>query len=265
MSGTAWGIGLGPGDPELLTLKAARLLRQVPVIAYPAPLNGPSLARAIAAPHLPGGQAEIVLAMPMIADRFPAQDVYRKGAAEIGALLEAGQDVAILCEGDPLFYGSFLYLFGLLSGCHRVEVVPGVSSLTACAAAAGMPLAGRNDVLTVLPAPLPAEELCRRLETCESAAIIKLGRHFGKVRAVLAALGLTDHARYVAHASRPDQQVLTVDAVNVAEVPYFSMLLVCRSGGLQTPITGSQRPFGLMPGGVGGQRPLTYDAGEQKV
>src|SRR3546814_2327553 len=159
MTGTLYGIGVGPGDPELLTLKAVRILNSVPVIAWPAPLQGEGLARSIAAPHLPGGQMEIAIRMPIEAARFPAQEVYDRAAAEIGEHLAAGRDVAVLCEGDPFFYGSFMYLFGRMAGRFPVQVVPGVSSLTAAAAVSGSPLAARNDVLTVLPAPLPDARL----------------------------------------------------------------------------------------------------------
>ena len=230
MAATLYGLGVGPGDPELITLKALRLLRAAAVVAYPAPETGDSLARAIVAPHLPGGQTEIVLRMPMVASRFPAREVYDRAAVEIGGHLDAGRDVAVLCEGDPFFYGSFMYLFGRMAEAHRVEVVPGVSSLTACAAALSAPLAARDDVLAVLPATLPAETLAARLAGVDAAAIIKLGRHFAKVREVLAAAGLLDGAHYVSHASMADQRTAPVAGVDPAEVPYFSMILVHRRG-----------------------------------
>ena len=130
MTGTLYGLGIGPGDPELITLKALKRLQAVPVIAYPAPQEGDSLARAIVAPHLDGAQREIAIRMPMVAARFPAQEVYDRAAEAIGGELEAGRDVAVLCEGDPFFYGSFMYLFGRMAERYPVEVIPGVSSLT---------------------------------------------------------------------------------------------------------------------------------------
>ena len=230
MAGTAWGLGVGPGDPELITLKALRILKAAPVIAYPAPDDGASLARAIAAPHLPGGQIEIVVRTPMSADRFPAQEVYDRAAEKIGGHLEAGRDVAVLCEGDPFFYGSFMYLFARLSLRWRVEVVPGVSSLTACAAAARAPLAARDDVLTVIPATLPEAELTRRLEAADAAALVKVGRHLGKARRALAALGLLETARYVERATMGNERVLPLVEVAGDAAPYFSMILVHRRG-----------------------------------
>ncbi|HEX9668285.1 MAG TPA: precorrin-2 C(20)-methyltransferase [Thermoanaerobaculia bacterium] len=231
MTGTLYGVGIGPGDPELITLKGLRCIRRVPVVAYPAPPEGDSLARAIVAPHLPGGQTEIVIRMPMVAARFPAREVYDRAAREIGGELEAGRDVAVLCEGDPFFYGSFMYLFGRMAERYPVEVIPGVSSLTACAAVLGAPLVARDDVLTVVPATLEAGELRRRLaEGGEAAAIVKVGRNLAKVRGVLADLGLADDARYVEHATMASQNILPLAAVADGAAPYFSMILVHRRG-----------------------------------
>ncbi|WP_158045018.1 precorrin-2 C(20)-methyltransferase [Skermanella pratensis] len=230
MSGILYGLGVGPGDPELITLKALRLLRSSPVVAYPAPENGDSLARAIVAGHLPGGQIEVAIRMPMLVERFPAQEVYDRAAVELGAHLAAGRDVAVLCEGDPFFYGSFMYLFGRMAERFPVQVVPGVSSLTACAAALGAALAARNDVLTVLPAPLPADLLRERLTQTDAAAIMKLGRHFAKVRDVLEELGLAGRSRYVERATMANQRLLPLDEVDADSVPYFSMVLVHRRG-----------------------------------
>lgn len=230
MSGTLYGLGVGPGDPELITLKALRLLRAAPVLAYPAPDVGDSFARSIVAPHLPGGQAEIAIRVPMRVDPAPAQAVYDAAAVEIAGHLDSGRDVAVLCEGDPFFYGSFMYLFGRLAERHRVEVVPGVSSLTACAAATGLPLAARNDVLTVLPAPLPEADLRPRLQAAEAVVIMKLGRHFKKISQLLEETGLYDEARYVERATLGHQRVLPLGEVDPETVPYFSMILAHRRG-----------------------------------
>lgn len=230
MTGTAYGLGIGPGDPELITMKAHRILRACPVVAYPAPDEGDSLTRAIVAEHLPDGQTEIAIRIPMVTERFPAQAVYDRAAEDIGAHLDKGRDCAILCEGDPFLYGSFMYLFARLAERFPVEVVPGVSSLTACAATLGAPLAARNDVLTVIPAPLAAQEIESRLASADAAAIIKVGRHLEKVRDVLATLGLAEHARYVEHATMTNQRVVPLTEVDAATAPYFSMVLVHKRG-----------------------------------
>jgi precorrin-2/cobalt-factor-2 C20-methyltransferase len=229
-TGRLYGVGLGPGDPELITMKAWRILRQAPVVAYPAPDDAPSFARSIVAQWLTPAQTEIAIRIPMEIARFPAQEVYDRAAIEIADHLTAGRDVALLCQGDPLFYGSFMYLFGRLAERFPCEIVPGVSSLGACAAAAGFPLAARNDTLAVLPAGLSDEELTRWLDTCDAAAIIKLGRHFARIRELLTKLGLADKARYVARASLASEQVLPLDAVDPNDAPYFSMILLHRRG-----------------------------------
>ncbi len=229
--GTAYGIGVGPGDSELLTLKAFRLIQECPVLAWPATLENESTARAIAEPHIPADRIEIPIRMPMVESRFPAQDVYDQAAVEIGGHLSEGRDVAVLCEGDPFFYGSFMYLFARLSEHHSVEVVPGVSSLTAVPAALGVPLASRNDVLTVLPGPLDEDVLTARLRDCEAAAIIKVGRHLPKIRRVLETLGLLDNARYVQHATMEKQLVEPLANMPAdMKAPYFSMVIVHRRG-----------------------------------
>jgi precorrin-2/cobalt-factor-2 C20-methyltransferase len=230
MSGKIHGLGVGPGDPELITVKALRLLRAAPVVAYPAPDDGASFARAIVARWLVPSQIEIAIRVPMESARFPAQAVYDRAAEEIAGHAAAGRDVAVLCQGDPFFYGSFMYLFARLAERVPVDVVPGVSSLTACAAAAHWPLAARDDALMVLPASLADDDLTRRLAAADSVAFIKLGRHFARVRALLARLGLAADARYVERATTASQRVLPLDAVDPAGVPYFSMILLHRRG-----------------------------------
>lgn len=230
MTGIVYGVGVGPGDPELLTLKAARLIRSADLIAYPAPEEGPSFARQIAAPHVPSDMAELPIRMSIGDGRFPKDDVYDEAAETIIGTVLTGKQVTVLCEGDPFFYGSFMYLFARLASRCRVEVVPGVSSLMACATATRGALAARNDVLTVIPAPLPEEDLRRRLAEADAAAIIKVGRHFAKVRRVLTELKLADRTRYVEHATLASQRVLPLHEVAADAAPYFSMLLVHRRG-----------------------------------
>lgn len=230
MTGRLYGLGLGPGDPELITMKAWRILRQAPVVAYPAPDDAPSFARSIVAHWLSPAQTEIAIRIPMEIARFPAQEVYDRAAIAIADPLDAGRDVALLCQGDPLFYGSFMYLFGRLAERFPCEIVPGVSSLGACAAAAGFPLAARNDMLAVLPAGLSDDEIARRLDACDAAAIIKLGRHFARIRDLLTRLGLAGKARYVERASLASERVLPLDAVDPSDAPYFSMILLHRRG-----------------------------------
>jgi precorrin-2/cobalt-factor-2 C20-methyltransferase len=227
MTGILYGIGVGPGDPELITLKAHRLISAARVVAYPAPDTGDSFARSIAADIIPAGAEEIPMIVPMRVERFPAQQVYASAAEQIATHLDKGTDVAVLCEGDPFFYGSFMYLFARLADRFPVEIVPGVSSLTACAAALKRPLTARNDVLTVLPGPLPDAELRQRIEAAQAIAIMKVGRHLPRIRALLDEMGLTANAGYIERASLVAEHVSKLaDAPDNA--PYFSMILIYR-------------------------------------
>jgi len=228
-AGTLYGLGVGPGDPELVTLKALRILQSVPVVAYPAPDRGLSFARTIVASRLSPAHAEIEIRVPMKAAPAPAQAVYDRAARSIARHLDAGRDVAVLCQGDPFFYGSFIQIFERLSARYPVRIVPGVSSLTACAAAAQRPLSVRNEALAVIPAPLAEAELKKRLSAGDAAAIVKLGRHFAKVRRVLERLGRARRAVYIEHASLASERVLALDAVDPAQAPYFSMILLPRA------------------------------------
>ena len=226
MSGTLYGLGVGPGDPELLTLKAHRILTHSPVIAYPAPDDGRSFARAIVAEHIRADQLEIPIVVPMRTSRFPAKEVYDAAARQIGGHLRAGTDVAVLCEGDPFFYGSFMYLYQRLAPEFPCRIVPGVSSLTACAAVLGRPLAARNEVLSVVPAPLDDAAILARLETAQAVAIIKIGRHFERVRALIDKAGLTNHAGYVERAGLANERVMPLAETGDDTAPYFSMILI---------------------------------------
>jgi len=228
--GTVYGVGLGPGDPELVTMKAVRLIQSADLIAYPAPETGASFARQIASPYLRNGQAELPIRMNIGDGSFPKDDVYDAAADQLAAAARAGRRVVVLCEGDPFFFGSFMYLYARLSPLCPVAVVPGVSALTACAAASGAPLAARNDVLSVIPATLPEADLRQRLAEAESAAIIKVGRHLPKLKNVLAALGLLEKTRYVERATLESERVLDLADVPDHAAPYFSMLLMHRRG-----------------------------------
>jgi precorrin-2/cobalt-factor-2 C20-methyltransferase len=225
--GHLYGIGVGPGDPELMTLKAVRLLRTAAVVAYPAPEEGDSFARRIAAEWLDRGQSEIAIRFPMRPGSPPAA-IYDDAAARLAAVLDRGDDIAFLCQGDPLFYGSFVGILTRLAPRYPVTVVPGVSSLTACAAVAGLPLVQRDDTLTVIPATLDEDALTQRLGEAECAAVIKIGRHFAKLRRVASRLGLLDSALYVEHASLPSQRIAPLAEIDPDSVPYFAMALLRR-------------------------------------
>jgi len=228
MSGTLYLVGVGPGDPELLTLKAVRLLGAADVVAYPQTGDNGALALEIAGAHLNPAALRLPIALPMTAERGPAQAAYDGAAAAILQHLRAGRMVAWLCEGDPLFYGSAMYLIARLGNHTPVVAVPGVTSLTAAAAAIGRPLAARNEVLKVLPAPLPDAVLRAELLAAPAAAIIKVGRHFDRIRALLAETGHAAGAMVVEHATTERQRLTPLSQFAHDERPYFSTILCYR-------------------------------------
>lgn len=227
MTGTLYGVGLGPGDPDLITLKAVRLIQAASVIAYPTLAGGDSFARAIAADLISENVQEIRMDVPMTTDRAPAQAAYDRGATEIAAVLNQGQDVVCLCEGDPFFYGSFMYVHARLAERYDVQVVPGVTSVTACAAVSGRPLVARNERLTVLPGPMDQDTLRERIAGAEAVAIMKVGRHLSKIRGVIEDLGLTAQASYIERATLKEQVVLPLSEAP-EKAPYFSMILLTK-------------------------------------
>jgi precorrin-2/cobalt-factor-2 C20-methyltransferase len=226
MIGRLYGLGVGPGDPELVTLKAARILAGVPVVAYPQSGDGDSMARRIAAGLIPEDAELLPIVLPMASDRAPGRAAYDAAARAIAARLDDGRDVAVLCEGDPFFYGSFMYLHERLHGRYAIEVVPGVSSLTAAAAAIGRPLAARNDILAVIPAPVDVARLRAEIAAADAVAILKIGRHFDTVRTVLRELGLVDHAVLVTAASGEHQDISPLADLPDGPKPYFSIVLL---------------------------------------
>nr|WP_319516694.1 precorrin-2 C(20)-methyltransferase [uncultured Cohaesibacter sp.] len=224
--GTLYGVGVGPGDPDLITLKAARLISNAATIAYPAPEGGESFARDIAKAHIAEGTKEISIAVPMRPERKAAQDAYDVGAVEVRAQLEAGNDVVFLCEGDPFFYGTFMYLYDRLAGDFATDIIPGVTSIVACACRLKQPLVSRNDVLTVLAGPMSDEELEARLKLGGSFAIMKVGRHLPRLRALLEKLDLMKRAGYVERATLANEKAIPLAELEDATAPYFSMILI---------------------------------------
>ncbi|KAB2810717.1 precorrin-3B C(17)-methyltransferase [Pimelobacter simplex] len=227
-------VGIGPGDPELITRKAERLIGSAPVVAFHAGVRKESHARRIAADLIPAEAIEEELRYPVTtgATDHPGgyvgalADFYDECEARLAAHLDAGRDVVLLAEGDPLFYGSSMYLVDRFRDRFDVEVVPGVPAFAAATATVPAPLVRQNDVLTVLPGTLPEAELARRLADTDAAVIMKLGRTFPAVRSALAQAGRLDGALYVERASQPEETWRPVAEVDPAAVPYFSLIVV---------------------------------------
>ena len=232
--GTLWGVGLGPGDPELVTVKAARVIAQADVVAYHSARHGRSIARGIAEPYLRPGQIEEHLVYPVTTETTDhpggyagaMDDFYREAAERIAAHLEEGRDVALLAEGDPLFYSSYMHMHTRLTERFDAVIVPGVTSVSAASAATGTPLVQGDEVLTILPGTLPADELKRRLADTDAAVILKLGRSYPAVREALSSAGRLDETFYVERASTPQQRVVPAADVDDATVPYFSLAML---------------------------------------
>jgi len=233
------GVGLGPGDPELVTVKAARLIGAADVIAFHSARHGRSIARAVAAPYLRPGQIEEPLIYPVTIEttEHPGgyagamEDFYTAATERLAAHLDAGRDVVVIAEGDPMFYGSYMHLHKRLAHRYNCEVVPGVTSISGASAALGRPLVEHEEILTVLPGTLPAEVLADRLAGTDPAVVMKLGRTFDKVRQAFTDAGRLTDAWYVERASTGQQRLLPLADVDPVGVPYFSLALLPSRGG----------------------------------
>ena len=243
-AGKLIGVGVGPGDPELITLKAIRALAEADVVAHFAKAGNSSHARAIAAQHLRPQVIELPLAYPVTTElpllypvttelpkcssayREAIRAFYDDAAAVIAAHLEAERIVAIICEGDPLFYGSYMHLHARLAPHFPTEIIAGVTGMSGCWSAAGMPIAQGDDIFTVLPATLPEDELARRLADTDAVVVMKVGRHLPKLRRALAGSGRLDRAIYVERGTMADAVMIPLAAKADDDAPYFAVVLV---------------------------------------
>jgi precorrin-2/cobalt-factor-2 C20-methyltransferase len=234
VSGRLIGIGVGPGDPELITLKAVRALAQADLVVHFAKNGSQSHARAIAASHLRAGVEELPLRYPITTEaprngcvyRDALRAFYDAAAATLARQLDAGRAVAVICEGDPLFYGSYMHLHVRLAPRYPTQVIAGVTGMSGCWSAAGAPIAQGDDVFMVLPATLPESELERRLEDADAAVVMKLGRHLPKIRRTLARTGRLERAIYVERGSTAAAVTMRLADKPDDDAPYFAIVLV---------------------------------------
>lgn len=233
------GVGVGPGDPELLTLKAVRRIESADVVAYFAKAGRKSHARAVVADRL-GTASELSLLYPVTTEIHRHDPAYRDAlagfyetvAAEIAGHLEAGRTVAVLAEGDPLFYGSYMHIHCRLAPRFATEIVPGITGMSGAWSQAMVPIAQGDDVTSILPGTLDEAELARRLADCDAAILMKLGRNLGKVRRALRTAGKLDRAIYVERATAADTVILPLAEKENDDAPYFSIVLVPGWAGL---------------------------------
>jgi precorrin-2/cobalt-factor-2 C20-methyltransferase len=234
VTGKLVGVGVGPGDPDLMTLKAARAIEAADVVAYFAKAGHPSQARGIAAGRLRAGVVEEALDYPVTTEldretaayRAAIDGFYGAAATRLAAHLDAGRNVAVLSEGDPFFYGSYMHIHARLAARYPTEVIPGVTSVAGCAAAAGVPLAQGDDVLAIVPGTLAEPELIVRFLENEAFAVIKLGRNLAKVRRALAGADRLTGALYVERGTMTGGRVMKLAEKGDDAAPYFAVVLV---------------------------------------
>ena len=233
MKGKLIGVGTGPGDPELLTLKAARAIGQADVVAWFAKQGNASNARAIVA-DLITDQIEEQLGYPVTTEidrrhedyKAATSAFYAEAAARIAAHLDAGRNVAVLSEGDPLFYGSYMHIHVRLAARYDTEVIPGVTAMSGCWSAAGLPLVQGDDILSVLPGTLDEIDLRDRLNGTDGAVIMKVGRNLPKIRRAIEAAGRLDSAVYVERGTMANGHSIRLADKMDDVAPYFAIVLV---------------------------------------
>lgn len=236
--GTIFGLGLGPGEPDLMSVRADRLLRRARHVAYFRKAGKPGQARRIVEGMIPADAVEFAMEYPVTTE-IPLEDpaynaalsrFYADCAAHLAALSDAGEDVVVLCEGDPFFYGSFMHLYTRLMDSHPVQVVPAITGMSGAWTATGQPITWGDDVLTVLMGTLPEEELVRHMADTDALVVMKIGRNIEKVRRALTEAGRLDQAWLVEFATMPGQKVMRLAEAEGRVTPYFSIVLVHGQG-----------------------------------
>jgi precorrin-2/cobalt-factor-2 C20-methyltransferase len=222
------GLGVGPGDPELLTVKAVRALEQAQAIAFIAAAGRTSRAREIAGRYVRPGTRELIAVMPMTQDQDATGRAYSQLVTGIISELGQGNDVVFLCEGDPLLYGSFAHLMPRLGNRFECEVIPGITSISAAAAAAQVPLGIHEEPIALVPATIHPNRLAGILQQCDRVVVMKVGRHLDKIKEALAAARMSENAILVENATLQGQRVRPLSVVTEQQVPYFSLIIAGR-------------------------------------
>jgi precorrin-2/cobalt-factor-2 C20-methyltransferase len=235
--GHLYGVGVGPGDPELMTIKARRAIQRCAVLAHFAARGRHGNAWSIIEDTVTSWQTVLRLEYPVTTEAIEPCDYERETAAfydrsadELAAYLADGHDVAVVCEGDPFFYGSYMYIHQRLADRYPTIVIPGVTSVSAASAAAGVPLVSMNETLTVIPGVMQPAQLKEALADVDAAVVMKVGRHLADVRDAAAAVGLAEQAVYVERASCANERVMPLADTSDVDAPYFSVVLIPGTG-----------------------------------
>ncbi|MBV1706860.1 MAG: precorrin-2 C(20)-methyltransferase [Hyphomicrobiales bacterium] len=236
--GRLLGLGLGPGDPELITLKALRLLKATRHVATFAKAGRQGHAERIITPHLEASHNIVRLEYPVTTEidvnakayKIALRDFYEQSCAQLAALMRAGQDVALVCEGDPLFYGSFMHLFTRLRAEFVCEIVPGIAGMSGAWSAAQMPMTWGDDIMTIIPGTLNADAIVARLQQADAAVLMKIGRNFAKVRQAIIDAGRFDDAIYVERGTMAGEIIQPLAQYSGETPPYFSLILIPGNG-----------------------------------
>jgi len=225
--------GLGPGDPDMMSVRADREIRAATQVAYFRKKGRPGQARSIVDGLLAQDVREYPMEYPVTTELAFDSEPYVRLLAEFYdawadrlAALAREADVVVLCEGDPFFYGSFMHLYVRLQGRAEVDVVAGIPGMAGCWNAVGMPIALGDDVMTVLMGTLPEDELARRACGSDALVVMKTGRNLGKVRRALQAAGRLDEAWLIERGTMPGERVMRLRDVDTSECPYFAIVLV---------------------------------------
>lgn len=231
--GRLFGVGVGPGDPELMTVKARRVIASSPVIAYFAARRSRGNSFAVIDSLIEEHHQLLRLTYPVTTEAVEPTtyeqrmaEFYDESAATIADHLESGRDVGVVCEGDPFFYGSYMYIHQRLADRFPTEVVPGITSVSAASAAAGRPLVSKNETLTILSGVLPPDQLKEAMSGVDAAVVMKVGRNLSAVRDAAQACGLAEGAVYVERASCQEQRVMPLLETGDVDAPYFSLVLI---------------------------------------
>jgi precorrin-2/cobalt-factor-2 C20-methyltransferase len=230
--------GLGPGDPDLMSVRADREVRAATHIAYFRKKGRPGQARAIVEGMLAEGVHEYPMEYPVTTELAVNSEAYPRLLANFHdewaeRLVELSRtsDVVVLCEGDPFFYGSFMHLYTRLQGRAEIEVIAGIPGMAGCWNVAGLPMTLGDDVMTVLVGTLPEAELEQRTQSSDALVIMKTGRNLVKIRRALEKAGRLDEAWLIERGTMPGERVARLADVDTSDCPYFAIVLVHGRGG----------------------------------